>query len=351
MPPAAAEGETDTAWREAKLPVVDLASPDADRVMVQACKDYGFFVLTNHGKYSVTAVPEVLEAARAFFALPMDVKMACSDCNNSTGYLPPFHERLDPEHQSVDESKEGYHIRRDPEPGESATDPFAVPNRWPPDPAWRALMESYFATMSQLGLRVAAVLARGLGLDDDAFFARSLARPMSVLRLLRYAPEVSDVRRGVLGTGAHTDYGLLTFLAADDVPGLQVQLDGEWLAVPPVPPPAFIVNLGDMLARWTNDALRSTCHRVVNTSGLARVSVPFFLEPDFDARVAPLPQFVSADNPARYPPILSGQHSVDMYQATRTEVSPGLDALRDNGDNSGGGSNAAAAAAMPGSAA
>ncbi|CAN0506274.1 unnamed protein product [Ectocarpus sp. 8 AP-2014] len=87
-----------------------------------------------------------------------------------------------------------------------------------------------------------------------------------------------------MGAGAHTDWGLMTLLATDEVPGLQVRLDGEWLDVPPRKG-AFICNLGDMLQRWTNDDLRSTVHRVVNKLGLERYSIPFFFEPNFDTVV------------------------------------------------------------------
>ncbi|CAN0030535.1 unnamed protein product [Phaeothamnion confervicola] len=178
-------------------------------------------------------------------------------------------------------------------------------------------MLEYYGAMMDVGLRTARLLAEGIGCEPG-FFEPFFTRSMSALRLLRYAPEVSDASEGVFGCGAHTDYGLLTFLATDDVPGLQagpVWLDGTWHDVPPKPG-HFVVNLGDMLERWCNDALKSTRHRVVNREGRERFSIPFFFETNFDTVVEALPPFVGPDNPPRYPPTTSGEHLLLQYAKT-----------------------------------
>ncbi|CAM9249853.1 unnamed protein product, partial [Laminaria digitata] len=93
----------------------------------------------------------------------------------------------------------------------------------------------------------------------------------------------------------------------DDVPGLQVRLNGEWCDAPPRPG-AFICNIGDMLQRWTNDELRSTMHRVVNKLGRERYSIPFFFQPNYEAQVVCLPQFCFEGSPAKYPPVTGGKY-------------------------------------------
>ena len=122
---------------------------------------------------------------------------------------------------------------------------------------------------------------------------------------------------GQIGCGANTDWGALTLLAQDDAGGLQVQrADGEWLDVPPVPG-AFVVNVGDMMQRWTNDRWPSTMHRVINRfSGRDRWSIAYFFDLDAESRIEPLPSCVTATRPPRYAPITAGEHLIEMYRKT-----------------------------------
>ncbi len=130
------------------------------------------------------------------------------------------------------------------------------------------------------------------------------------------AATLSKPSDGIYAAGAHTDYGLVTILATDDVPGLQIHTDSVgWTDVAPLPK-TFIVNLGDMLERWTNGAFRSTLHRVISTSGRERYSIAYFFEPAFDAVVEALPQCCSEDNPPRFAPTTAGQHLLDKYAQT-----------------------------------
>merc|ERR1719401_2239264 len=133
-----------------------------------------------------------------------------------------------------------------------------------------------------LGMELLELMALALGLDQD-FFNRCMTQPVATHSLLHYWPQVGDYTREI-GCGAHTDYGLLTILKQDDVGGLQVlsAQDMQWILAPPVKG-AYVVNLGDMIARWTGNFFKSTVHRVVNTSGKDRYSSPLFLEPNLDA--------------------------------------------------------------------
>jgi isopenicillin N synthase-like dioxygenase len=142
-------------------------------------------------------------------------------------------------------------------------------------------------------------------------------QPICTTRLLHYPPQPASAAQGQIGCGAHTDWGALTLLAQDDAGGLQVQArDGSWLNVPPVPG-ALVVNIGDLMQRWTNDRWPSTMHRVVNRfSGRDRWSIAYFFDLDADAVVVPLPACVSAAQPSRYAPITAGDHLAEMYRKT-----------------------------------
>jgi isopenicillin N synthase-like dioxygenase len=152
---------------------------------------------------------------------------------------------------------------------------------------------------------------------SDGHFDRFMQHPTCTTRLLHYPPQPATVAPGQIGCGAHTDWGALTLLAQDDAGGLQVQRrEGSWMDVTPLPG-ALVVNIGDMMQRWTNDRWRSTLHRVVNRqSDRERWSIAYFFDLDADAEILPLAPCVSAQRPARYGPITAGQHLIEMYRRT-----------------------------------
>jgi len=145
---------------------------------------------------------------------------------------------------------------------------------------------------------------------------------MLFLRLLHYSEiksSVDEEGKGVYACGEHTDYGMITLLSTDENPGLQIKLkDGQWIDIPPRKD-AFIVNLGDMLERWTNGIYRSTPHRVMNRTGAERLSVPFFFEPNFDCRVECLKCCLGDGEQPKFPPTSSGQHLLDKYRSTHAD--------------------------------
>jgi isopenicillin N synthase-like dioxygenase len=140
--------------------------------------------------------------------------------------------------------------------------------------------------------------------------------PMPILRLLYYPPHPIHAKPDEFGCGTHTDWGFLTILLQDEAGGLEVcTADGDWVQAKPIPD-TFVINLGDMMARWTNDYYQSTPHRVVNRSGQARYSMPFFWDINYHSVVECLPTCQSIENPPKYPPITAGEHIVEMYRKT-----------------------------------
>jgi isopenicillin N synthase-like dioxygenase len=188
----------------------------------------------------------------------------------------------------------------------------------------------YCSHFRRVAKSVARIIALALDLDVD-FFDRPemLAKPIATLRLLHYeggqnTGRVSNPAKGVYGAGAHSDYGLITLLATDDVVGLQICKDRNaqpqvWEYVAPMKG-EFIVNLGDMLERWSNSIFRSTLHRVV-LDGRERYSIAYFVEPSHDCVVECLPTCKSETNPPKFPPITCSAYLSQRYKDTHADLS------------------------------
>ena len=148
------------------------------------------------------------------------------------------------------------------------------------------------------------MIARALKQPDD-YFAEFFKDPLLTLSLIQYSLEQSNPEDGVQGCGSHTDYGCLTLLLTNEVPGLEIKRNDKWIAVPPIYPGGFIVNIGDMLERWSNGRFKSTVHRVTTgKSGKLRLSAPFFFEPNYDAVVQSLP----GTGDSKFEPITCGEY-------------------------------------------
>ncbi|DBB09057.1 TPA: hypothetical protein ACH3X3_007680 [Trebouxia sp. C0006] len=302
---------------DAEVHVIDLSSPDRKvaAAILHSCVTTGFFYVSNHG-VAQQIIENQWQQNRAFFDLPLKEKLLILADSNGRGYTPFSAESLDPEHQSQGDTKEGLVFGREvPADGEEANLPLHGPNQWPPEgllPGYKAAMQAYMDAIRGLADRLLPLIAIALQLPTD-FFDMHFDKPMIALRPLHYSAQTSLPDEGIYGAGAHTDYGLLTVLATDENPGLQICTEGKWAAVRPVPG-TFIINLGDMLERWTNGYFRSTLHRVVNCVGKERYSTAFFYNPNFNARVECLPQCCKIEA-AKFPPTTSGQHVLDMYAA------------------------------------
>eukprot|EP01025_Chloroclados_australasicus_P022760 TRINITY_DN23338_c0_g2_i1.p1 TRINITY_DN23338_c0_g2~~TRINITY_DN23338_c0_g2_i1.p1 ORF type:complete len:268 (-),score=9.01 TRINITY_DN23338_c0_g2_i1:300-1103(-) len=259
----------------------------------------------------------MFEEIRAFFALPADEKNKILADQNNRGYTPYQEETLSPATQKVGDTKEGLYFGREIHPDDAeAHKPLHGPNQWPdPEvaPRFRSVTERYFTACTKLGYKLLRTLALSLDLPPD-YFKKKFDAPMLFLRPLHHTPDLSDTAAGIYGAGAHTDYGMLTILATDSTPGLQILQSRTWVDVQPLPG-SFIFNLGDLLERWTNGRYKSTMHRVLSKSGKDRYSIPFFFEPNFDAEVQCLPTCCKDEAP-RYPKTTAGQHLLNKYNET-----------------------------------
>ena len=316
------------------MPIIDI-SPTTDggaglksvaRAVDEACRTIGFFVIVGHG-VPETTIEAVWKAAREFFDLPLGVKRQspAPSADYAYGYSPIKGEILarslgDTTPPDLKESLNMGPLRLPPVIPSGAEAILAEP-RWPdrPDslrPAW----ERYFDAMGNLAGRLLAIMAVALDLPAD-HFEGLLDHHSSAMRAINYPELETPPLPGQLRAGAHTDYGTLSILCYDDAPGgLEVMGPDGWAAVPMVPG-GFVVNLGDMMARWTNDRWVSTLHRGGLPPGDAgrstrRQSIVFFHNVRWDAEVRCLPTCLAPGESPRYEPVLAGPHLLSKFAST-----------------------------------
>ncbi len=316
---------------DAEIPIIDLAPFAADdpagqraviRAVSRACEEVGFFGITGHGVED-EAIAAIYREGRAFFALPREEKMrvvrpgpgisrgynslADQSLGNTLGVSVPA---------DLQESfaigplapgdgaywREGYgplHFHR---------------NLWPDRPAgFRSAVSAYYTAMETLSLKLARIFALALDLPAD-FFADKIDRHVSTMRLVYYPAQTVKPLAGQIRAGAHSDYGAFTILRTEAAPGgLQVvRRGGDWIDVPQVDA-GFVINIGDLLMRWTNDRWVSTLHRVVNPpdevrANATRLSVAYFQIPNHDVDVRCFESCATAAAPPRYAPTTAGAH-------------------------------------------
>jgi isopenicillin N synthase-like dioxygenase len=286
------------------LPIVDLSNSDRAallRSVDAACSDLGFFMLSGHG-VADAVIDRTYQAGLAFFDQPLEQKLAVARpaADVSRGY----NRLADQSHAAtfgekpVADLQESFGLgpldgRMQAKAAEAAT-AFA-PNLWPRQPAeFRPVMELYYREMERLALALMSLFAQTLKLPPD-FFERYFVQHASILRLVHYPAQPTPPAPGQLRAGPHTDFGTLTILRIDDAAGgLQVRdRSGNWIDIK-ARSGSLIVNIGDLMQRWTGDRWTSSIHRVVNpprerADGSRRQSLVFFHEPDPDALVRSLP--------------------------------------------------------------
>ena len=287
----------------------------------RACRDIGFFYIIGHG-VAQELIDRIFAEAKRFFTLPSEQKAEIaiekSPCHR--GWFALGGENLDPEkQQTAGDLKEGIKIGRDlplDHPQVEAGLPLHGPNQWPNGlPGWKETMQEGYDALGRLGREIMHAFALALELPET-YFDRWLTGPMATLGPLHYPPQQGRITEARIGAGAHTDFGCLTIVAQDPVGGLQVRNSAKKWIDAPFLPGSFIVNIGDMMERWTNGIFASTLHRVINTSGKDRYSLPYFYDPDFDTDLTVLKTCTGPGNPPKYPPTTGQKAPARQINAT-----------------------------------
>ena len=275
---------------------------------------YGFAIISDHG-IPADLIAEAEKKARAFFALPEEVKRSyrIEGGGGARGYTPFGIETA--KGATAYDLKEFWHVGRELPEGHRFAEVMAA-NVWPEDvPGFRETFLKLFAAFDTAGLRILEAIARYLGMPAD-YFASTVEDGNSVLRLLHYPP-VSPDAPGVRA-GAHEDINTITLLLGADEAGLELLTrDGRWIPVAPRSG-ELVINIGDMLQRLTNGKLRSTSHRVVNPApdraSHARYSMPFFLHFRPDFIIEALPGTVPPGEQPKWPPISSHDYLAERLR-------------------------------------
>jgi isopenicillin N synthase-like dioxygenase len=334
---------------DSTVPVIDLepfrqgtpvGKAHVARALDQACLNTGFFSVVGHG------IPESLtqdtrRLTADFFALPLDEKnRSIPAARAPRGYSPPGTRSLSYTKSvaAPPDLQESFAIGP-LDPGTPPADANAIVagffarNIWPERPSgFEPTMTAYFRAMETLANMLMGIFATALGVNQN-FFADKIDRHPSVLRLTYYPAQAEAPLPGQIRSGEHTDYGSLTILRGDDVPGgLQVQRrDGQWQDVHPVPG-SFVCNIGDLMMRWTDDYWTSTPHRVVNPprefAQQDRISLVFFHMPNHDAIIRGIERRGAGAAAAKYPPISCAEYFAARYlrsERQRLDADPAKD--------------------------
>ena len=286
-----------------------------------ACKNVGFFYVKNH-QIPQDHLDDVVLVMQEFFNLPEEekLKIHISKSDAFRGYTPLGKELTNAKydwHECVD-------FGLDIEPNQAeviAGNQLMGPNQWPDSqPNFRKVLEKHWGLMIGLGRKITEGLAISLGLDKNKF-APFMSKSHSFMRIVNYPPYGKTQEENVGdGIGAHIDYGFLTILLQDNLGGLEVKnTDSKWLSAPIIPG-TFLINIGHMIQRWTNDYYKATVHRVIPPEHETRCSLPFFFEPNFDTVVVPLDKFCSKNNPPRYEPFHFGDYVEHTFRTSYSET-------------------------------
>ncbi|KAL2837931.1 hypothetical protein BJY01DRAFT_220460 [Aspergillus pseudoustus] len=325
------------------LPIVDFSSWSASegeasrrrvaQELVNACQQVGFVRIINHTLPEAT-LDEAFDWMKRLFALPEDEKMKAPHPEGWTvhrGYSWPGLEKVTQVKSTAEYEEARDRLREVPDVKEVydiGSDKCATqPNQWLPDsslPGFRAFMSQFYWDCDRVGRDILRAIALGLDLEDIDHLTRKHGGNNNQLRLLHYLPvPAEDLENERVGRcAAHTDWSSITMLFQDDCGGLEVEdISRPAMFVPAAPVKnSIIMNVGDLLQRWSNDRLRSTNHRVGLPAlpdrfvGLSRMtrerySIPYFMSPDDDSVIECIPSCMSEEEPAKYEPITRANYN------------------------------------------
>lgn len=305
-----------------EIPIIDLGplesgdAADIARIgaeMREASETAGFFYVKNHG------VPEAVtqgaqQAAAAFFARPDAEKERVKVNALHRGYVGFGQAKLsDGARADLKESFVWGLELDETDPDVRAGKKLMGPNQWPDAPdEFQPALAALYDGLCGAARRMLKPLAVGIGLPEDWFLSR-FQKPLARGAVLRYPPQPVDAAADQFGTSAHTDYGGITLVWQDQNGGLEVlNPAGDWVSAMPIPG-TFVVNVGDLLERWTNHRFASNSHRVTNSSGKERYSMALFFDPDYDTEIACIETCTGPDDPPRYDPVRCGDYIVGRF--------------------------------------
>ena len=301
----------------ANLPLIDMAGVRegdpasirrAGEAIRQACSESGFFYIINHG-VPQGVIDQAMAAAKTFFAHPPEVKRQVAVNKRHRGWHALggalMYEATKPDFKEF--FGIGLELPED-DPSVLAGEALRGPNQWPEFmPQLRTALDDYYAAVGRAGADLLKAVAVGLGIDEG-FFAPKYGKPLQRTQMVYYPPHPPMAQTDQFGVAPHTDYGCITLLYQDNSGGLQVRELGtnSWIDATPIEG-SLVVNVGDLLARWSNDRFRSTLHRVINTSGHERYSIATFYDPTYSAVVDPCDLGIQA-KASLYPPVAAGDY-------------------------------------------
>ena len=288
------------------IPVIDITSlrngtdpTGVAKSLHRASQEIGFIYINGHG-----VSRETIESARAnalnFFRAPELDKAAVSVSTHHRGWLGPDRSKMEDDAKA--DLKESFIWGSEHKMDKEASDHYVRgDNKWPTFvPEMKESSNNYFNEINDVAWHLMRGFAIGLGLEEE-FFLRNISQPLSRASYVYYPQQPEELGEDQFGVGPHSDFGLLTVLCQDSVGGLQVKnLKGNWVHAPPIEG-SLVVNVGDLLSRWTDGVYRSTPHRVINQSGRDRLSLVLAFDPDpdtiIDARAIFGSNYVSKQEP------------------------------------------------------
>ncbi len=306
----------------ASIPVIDIgglySSDPAARKAVAArigaaCDDIGFFYAVNHN-VPVEMIDRAVAIADKFFHLPEEERVKVKADSNNRGYRDVWDSvHRNGKTNARDSFDLGFPVTED-DPEVKAGTPLYAPNNWPELPGFREAIEAYYMETYRLGIKILEGFALYLGQPED-FFTRHFNKPVADMVINHYLGN-AGLHISDQASGPHTDHGIVTILWQDSLGGLEVMgKDGNWIRATPLRG-SFVINVGELMKRWTNGRFKATVHRVVHLRDMPRYSMPLFCNPDFRTIVDPRDLGIS-DGDAQYPPIQSGEFLLSRFKATR----------------------------------
>ena len=305
-----------------RIPVIDVApllSPDREGwrpvalALLRASSEVGFFYVRNHG-VPADVIAAADRAARTFFARPLEEKLTVAVNRHHHGFLRRGAAKMYENARADLTESFVWGLETMDGDLDRESNPFLGPNVWAADmPALREALYPFYLAMTECAKLLARAFAVSLDLPDD-FFIGACRKPISRGAVIFYPPQPPNLGHEQFGVAPHTDYGCMTLLWQDEIGGLEVQgVDREWVTAHPLHD-TLVVNIGDLLARWTNDRFTSTPHRVVNRHGVARHSMTLAFDPDYDTLVDPAKTCPAGETP-KYPPVRCGDYVLGRFDA------------------------------------